>query len=225
MAFTPCDTSHPPLPPSRSLLYKHRMPGKPRKPSLRLLQSAIADLESSQAPVRLAASRSLRLFALAAPELLYPYFDRFDGLLRNQNSVLRWNAILTVAQLAPADHEGRLDLILDAYLSPIPGPRLIDAANTIRGAALIAAARPHLAVRIVEGILQVERAVYATPECRDVAIGHAIEALRRLAEHSGVRDFVSRQLRNPRPATRAKAEKFLRMRVSAARGAGGRYSR
>ena len=97
---------------------------------------------------------------------------------------------------------------------------MIDAANAIRGAAAIALAKPHLAPRIAARILAVERASYATAECRNVAIGHAIRALDQILDAAGgqreVLRFVSRQTENPRPATRAKAQRFRRKRSSGA---------
>jgi hypothetical protein len=66
----------------------------------------------------------------------------------------------------------------------------------------------------------VENAVYATPECRNVAVGHAVEALAVLAPKTTdartIRLFVARQLGNPRPATSAKARRFLNGRTAAA---------
>ena len=63
-------------------------------------------------------------------------------------------------------------------------------------------------------ILKVEQASYRTPECRNVAIGHAIQSFDRLfgqvKQKRPVLAFVTRQLDNPRPATRKKAEKFLK---------------
>jgi hypothetical protein len=103
--------------------------------------------------------------------------------------------------------------MMDAYLVPISGPNMIDAANVIRGAAAIALAKPYLADTIARRIFRVERAAYRTPECRNVAIGHAIRALEQFFaatddKHS-IQLFVSRQTGNPRPATRSKAERFL----------------
>jgi len=92
---------------------------------------------------------------------------------------------------------------------------MISAANVIGGAARIALARPGLADRVAAEVLKVERASYATAECRNVAIGHAVSAfgeffhvLRR--QRAPVLEFVRRQLTNSRPATRKKAERFLR---------------
>ena len=49
--------------------------------------------------------------------------------------------------------------------------------------------------------MRVTEAIYATPECRNVAIGHAIEALHGMSgQENGHR---------VRPATRRKAERFV----------------
>jgi hypothetical protein len=89
---------------------------------------------------------------------------------------------------------------------------MIGAANAIQGAADIALAKPHLADRIAREIVKVRHARYATPECRNIAAGHAIQALDRFFEHirqkKPVLAFVEYELNNPRPATRKKAEKF-----------------
>lgn len=87
-----------------------------------------------------------------------------------------------------------------------------DAATAIRGAAVIASAKPYLADRIARQILKVESVSYATPECRNVAIGHAIQALDQffpaIKDKRLVQSFMARQMNNRRPATRSKASKF-----------------
>ena len=134
-------------------------------------------------------------------------------MLEDKNSILRWNARLALGNLAPADHENKLDAILEAYLAPISGGKLVDAASAMRGAAAIACAKPYLADEIRKSVLAVEQARYATRECRNVAIGHAIRALHELfpslQNRQGVLSFVRRQRTNPRRATRNKARRFL----------------
>jgi hypothetical protein len=133
---------------------------------------------------------------------------RLEGEIR----LLRWDSSRILGNLARADSEGRIEKLLDRYLAPIAGRELIAAANAIQGAADIALAKPHLADRIAAEILKVRRARYATPECRNVAAGHAIQALDRFFGHiqnkKPVLAFVESELVNPRPATRKKAEKF-----------------
>ncbi len=150
------------------------------------------------------------------PELLSPRFDFFAGLLDSDARILRWNASRIVGNLARADHAGQIEPLLDHFLAPIRGREMIAAANTIQGAAAIALAKPHLSGRIANEILKVRRARYATPECRHIAIGHAIQALDRFFEHipykRPVLAFVKSQQESPRPATRRKAQKFWKKR-------------
>ncbi len=148
-------------------------------PEPELVEALIVQVASNQARVKFAASKALRELAAEAPDSVYPYFNFFAALLGHNNRILKWNAMLTLANLATVDREAKLDEILDAYLAPIAGPDMISAANAILGAAMIATAKPHLADRIAERIFHVERASYATRECINVAIGHAVHALER----------------------------------------------
>jgi hypothetical protein len=85
---------------------------------------------------------------------------------------------------------------------------MVDAANTIRGATAIALAKPYLADRIARAIRTVERAHCHKPECRKVALGHAILALQQifaiLNDQRAAELFVRRQQRNPRNTTRVR---------------------
>ncbi len=186
-----------------------------------LVKRLLAAVSSPAPKVRFGAAKVLRMVSESDPDVLYPGFDFFARLLRNGNSVLRWNAILILGNLARADKDDRLDGILDEYLRLLIGPQLIDAGNTIKGATAIALAKPRLADAIAGRIMEVERAAYATRECRNVAIGHALGALDAisslLANQRAVEFFAARQLLNSRPATRRKAEKFLRKRRPAKR--------
>ena len=181
-----------------------------------LIGDVLAGISARRAGVRFGASKALRIISESAPEVLYPHFDFFAALLDYDNQILQWNALLTLANLARVDSAGKIEALLDRYLRLISGPSMITAANAMRGAAIIGAAKPHLAKRIVSGIMRVERVDYATPECRNVALGHALQALEVLADllpdRRGVRAFATRQLANPRPATRTKAHKFLKGR-------------
>lgn len=178
-----------------------------------LLLGAIDALGSVDPCTRLAAAKLLRILSERSPETLYPHFDALVRMLHDENSIMRWNAMLALGNLAYADRENKLESILDDYLAPITGPNLVDAANTLQGAAAIASAKPHLSDRIAKGILGVERARYPKAECRNVTIGHAILALDQffpsIRDSHAVVLFVRRQLKNSRHATASKARRFL----------------
>jgi len=178
-----------------------------------LIGHLIAGLSAKEAAVKYGCDKALRLISARQPELLYPHFDFFSAMLDCDNSFLKWGAISTIANLARADTKNKFDLIFDKYFSPIPGPVMITAANTIGGAARIALAKPWLADRIAVEILKVDKAKYRTAECRNVAIGHAIDAfdlfMDRVQDRKHIIRFVKRQRVNSRAPVRRRAAKFL----------------
>ena len=170
-------------------------------------------LSSPTARVRYGAAKALRGVAAQAPEALYPRFDFFARMLDGDNRIFRWNASRILGSLAAADREDKIGKLFDHFFAPILGHELITAANVIQAAADIAEAKPELADRIAGEVMKVKRANYATPECRNVAIGHALTSLRRMYPHLGnkkpVLAFVRAQVDNPRPAARKRAAEFL----------------
>jgi hypothetical protein len=178
------------------------------------LDALCEGLSAASARLKYGSSKALMLLSEQAPELLYPRFDFFAGLLASDFSILRWNATRILGNLATVDHQNKLEHLFDRYFAPILGDELVAAANAIGSASVIALAKPYLADRIARKILQVSRASYRTPECCNVAIGHAIQSLDRffslIQKRKPVLEFVQAQLENPRPATRKKAQTFLK---------------
>jgi hypothetical protein len=180
----------------------------------RLLSGIIEGLNAEAARVKFGCAKALRILSEQRPDLLYPQFDFFVRLLGHKNKIFQWDGAFVLSQLARLDAEDKFAAVFDKYFAPIPGPVMITAANAIRGGARIARARPEMADRIATEVLKVAKARYQTAECRNVAIGHVVLALGEFLDL--IRDpapatrFVRRQLHNSRPATRKKAERFLK---------------
>ena len=185
-----------------------------------LLQEAFDGLGADTARVKYGCLKLLRIISEIKPDILYPEIGRLIRLLDSENNILKWGAIITVGNLAVVDSEKKIDRILDRYLQPISGHVMITAANVIGGAGKIARAKPQLADRIAQAVLQVETANYQTEECRNVAIGHAIASFDLFFEHlkkpQPVIEFVKRQLNNRRNAVKKKAARFLKKHVPVA---------
>jgi hypothetical protein len=182
------------------------------------IPAVLEGLGAKTANIKYGAEKVLRLVSEKRPELVYPHFQRFVEIVEGENTFLKWGAIMTIANLAAVDSEGRIDAIFDRYFAPITGPVMVTAANIIKAAAGIARAKPSLTERIVSEILKVEKARYLlhgklSPECSNVACGHAVDALTAIYDQIGdkkrVRDFVRRQAESSRPAVRKKAKAFL----------------
>jgi hypothetical protein len=179
-----------------------------------LVAHIIEATASDRATVRFAAVKLLLLLSERAPVVVYPQVDALIELLGVDNKIFKWCAIQALGHLASVDSRRAIDRVIADYLKPILGPDLVTAANTIGGATRIARAKPRLRSRITKAILDVERGRYRTSECRNVAIGRAIDALDELYEGSrqkqAIESLVKRQLRNRRAPTRKKAAKFAR---------------
>jgi hypothetical protein len=179
----------------------------------------IEALKVEKRAVKFSYEKVLRLASERRPELIYPYFDVFVDLLDSDNSFLKWGAILTIGNIAAVDDRKKFEIIFKKYYSPISGPTMVTAANIIGSSSKIALARPELTRRITSEILKVEKAEFEmhgepSPECRNVAIGHAIDSFDEFFEQidnkKDVIAFVKRQLKNPRKQVAKKAERFVK---------------
>jgi len=183
-----------------------------------LLLEVFVGLGAEPARIKYGCLKLLRILSETRPDLLYPEIDRLVQLLKSENQILKWGAIIMLGNLAAVDSERKIDALLDEYLQPISGQVMITAANVIHGAGKIAQAKPHLADRIARALLRVEAANYQTAECRNVALGHVVESLElffgQVQQSAPVVGFVRRQLDNPRNAVKKKAARFLKRCVA-----------
>ena len=183
------------------------------------IERLIEGVTAPKGSIRFAYEKVLRFISEERPDLIYPYFDVFKKLSVCDNSFLKWGAILTIANLAAADTEEKFDTMFDEYYAPIKGPVMVTASSIIGGSVKIVKAKPYLAHKITKEILKVEKAKYLyhgelSPECRNVAIGQAIDTFDELFDDLEDKDtiirFVKKQLKNTRQKVVKKAEKYLK---------------
>ncbi len=178
----------------------------------------IEALQTEKSSKKFAYEKALRRVSEKQPDLIYPYFDFFVDLLDSDNNFMKWGAIITIGNLAAVDTRKKFEAIFKKYYAPISGPALVTAANIIGSSAAIARAKPALVDSIAREILRVEKAKFlrkgsSSPECRNVAIGQAIDSLYGffdgVSDKRAVIKFVKRQLKNNRNPVVKKAKKFI----------------
>jgi hypothetical protein len=178
------------------------------------LPELISGLQASEAKIKYGSNKVLIIISEKNPAVLYPKLDFFISQLDNENNFLKWGAIEIIANLCRVDSAHHFENIFAKYISPIQGHHMITAANTIKAANKIAGIKHNLAEKIAQEIISVENADYETTECNNIVIGQAIATLNnlfpQLKSKKPVFEFVQRQLKNKRPATRKKAETFIR---------------
>ena len=185
----------------------------------RQIPDLVEALQAEKSSKKYAYEKALRLLSEKNPEWIYPYFDVFVSMLDNDNSFLKWGAIMTVANLTAVDTEGKFEQIFNKYFRPIRDSVMVTAANIIGSSVKVVQFKPELADRIANEILKVEKANYLnkgtpSPECRNIAIGQAIDAFDRIYEmvepKARIVSFIKRQKTNTRKAVAKKAEDFIR---------------
>jgi len=182
-----------------------------------LLEQVVVGLSSDTATVRFNSSKVLVAAARETPECLEPQIGAILKMLDSGNRFLKSAAIRILGLLAPVDSRGRITRSLDKILEPIPGPDLVVAVNAIEGAGLIAEAKPRITDRVVGRLLAVARGQFKTTECRNIAMGRAVDALAPLypvsARKTAIEKFVRGISHNRRKSTRDRVERFLRQTI------------
>ena len=175
-----------------------------------------ATVEALAAPsgaARFRAGKALAVTAAKDPARVAPHLDAIAALLDSDSKIIRWNALQLLGLLAGAVPPRRIDALLPRILALADGPCMVTAANALKAAGQIAAARADLRAAVVAAILRVEQGTYESPECRNVALGHALEALAALGpaarQRPEVDAFVRRQCDNPRPSVSRRARRLL----------------
>jgi hypothetical protein len=182
-----------------------------------LVRVVFAGLESPRAAVKYKCLKVFNLLSRQSPEKLYPHFEQFAALLDDSNNIFKWNAQDILAHLAGADAEAKFLPLLRKYYGMMREGNLITAAHAVENSALIVRALPAEEKRITRWLAEVGNLALPTPECHNILAGKVINTFDLYFAQSGSRDtmlaFARLHLDNTRPATRKKAETFLKKRA------------
>lgn len=116
-----------------------------------------------------------------ASDAWYPCFDRFAELLRHKNSLVRNRAIAILAANARWDREGRVDALLDEFLSHVTDVKPITARQCVASLPEIAEAKPKLVLRIRAALEQADLSSYPD-SMQPLILKDIVAALRRIEE-------------------------------------------
>jgi len=182
-----------------------------------LLPEIINGVSSPKASVRYGCGNVLKILSEEDPEKLYPYMDFFIELLDSNYRILTWIAMAVIANLTEVDTDNKFDIIFDKYYNFLNSDYMVTVANVVGNSGKIAKAKPHLAGKITNVLLNVEKiktTPHLTNECRNVIIEQAISSFDdyydQIQNKDEVLSFVKRQLNNSRKTAKIKAEKFIK---------------
>lgn len=147
------------------------------------------------------------------PGVLYSKWDRFVDLLDSENAFMKSIGIRILSNLARVDTKNKFDKIFDKFYGLLNDESMVTAANLVDHSGMIAKAKPKLQNRITSRLLGIDSTDHG-PECKNILKGKSIlsfgEYFEEARNKKKIIEFVKKELKNTRPATKKKAEKFLK---------------
>jgi hypothetical protein len=179
----------------------------------KLLDDLKENASSHNAVIKYKSLKVLMYLGEQQPNILYPEWDFFVKLLDNENTFLRTIGSTVIANLTRVDTENKFENIFDKYYSLLEDESMINAANIAGYSGIIAKAKPHLQNKITDKLLDIDNTRHSS-ECKNIIKGKAIlsfyEYIGEVEDKTKIIQFVKNELKNPRSATKKKAEKFLK---------------
>ena len=179
----------------------------------KLLSQLYKGVYSDKPEIKFKSAKALRKLSEDKPELIYPNWDFFVGLLDSENTFIKTIAIGIIANLTVIDSKNKFDKIFTKYYKLIDDKSMIPTATLVGNSGLIAKAKPNFQSKITNKLIKIDRTRHSS-ECKNIIKGKAILAFNEYFEESNdkkmILNFVSCELKNTRSATRKKAERFLK---------------
>jgi len=143
------------------------------------------------------------------PEVLYPKWDFFVGMLDSPNSYWRLSAVRLIANLTKVDTKNKFERIFDKYYSLL-NDSVIVAIYLVGDSGKIARAKPKLQTKITNKLMSIDK---TQQKHKDLVKGAAIEAFSDYFEEAEdkkrIIDFVKAVLKGESPKARKIAKEFL----------------
>ncbi len=179
----------------------------------KLLPQLYDDVNGSNKRVKNAAAKTLQILSKQNPKLLYPRFAFFVQLIHGDDTILKWIALDVVGNFAAVDVKNQINKKnLQTLYDLLSDESMVTAGHAVAALGAIAVHKSRYRQEITDHLLRIEK-IKRNPECRNILIGHTILALTeyfgQLPAKKPVLAMAQRALKNSRPATRNKAEKFL----------------
>lgn len=157
--------------------------------------------------------RALLLVADDHPQMLYPHWETFVGLLASQNTYFKLRGANLIAAVIDVDMEDRFDQVFDQYYDLLDDRSVVTACYIAGNSAQIARAKPRLQHRITDRLLSIDETRHPA-ERKDLIKGQAVEAFAEFFQESEdktrILEFVTAQLQSRSPKARKLARAFLK---------------
>lgn len=179
----------------------------------KLLSEVVNGVSSDKAEIKFKCGKALRTISEEKPELLYPKWNSIIIHLDKDNTFIKAIAIAIIANLTSVDSKNKFDEIFNKYYNLLNDKSMITATNIVGYSGKIAKAKPKLQTKVTNKLIRIDK-THHSQECKNIIKGKAILSFGEYFEESKdkkkIISFVKGELKNRRPATRKKAERFLK---------------
>jgi hypothetical protein len=147
-----------------------------------------------------------------APEVLYPYWERFTCLLDSQNAFQRAIALQLLARLCVIDRGNKFERLFERYFDLLDDQKIMVSRYLVQNVWLIVVSKPDLKDDVLERLLSIDLTHH--PESRKALLkADVIEVLQQvypeLSEQVRILEFVESALNSSSPKARQAAKRFL----------------
>ena len=192
---------------------------RPQRPTRKALKKAkdlsqlFDDLLSNKEKTRYRSFKILLNLSEKQPEVLYPTWNFFVGLLTSDSPSRQYIAIHILARLTRVDSNKRFEKIFDEYYGLLHDPSVIPAAHVAGHSGMIAAVKPHLQTRITNALLSIDETHHA-PHRKELIKAYAMRSFSEYMEQAKrkkpIIEFARRQTKSESPGARKAARQFLK---------------
>jgi hypothetical protein len=130
----------------------------------KVLAELLDGLLSKKCAVRYKNFKAVYLISEDHPEVLYPKWSFFEDMLKSKNNTFTFYAIHILANLAKVDGAGKFETIFDQFYDIVNGDALVPACHVAYVSHKIVKAKPELADKITERLLNLDKATYKHKE-------------------------------------------------------------
>jgi hypothetical protein len=180
-----------------------------------LLAALLDGLKSKAETYRYNCYKVLYSISQTHPEVLYPHWDHFAESLSSHNSYHKMAAVHLIANLTCVDTQNQFERIFEKYYDLLDDRSMVVAYYAAAASGRIAKAKPHLAKKITDKLLSIDK-THHEPGRKELIKTGVIEAFGEYFEESDDKDriikFVEQQLNSESPKTRKTAKEFLKKR-------------
>lgn len=179
----------------------------------KLLTQVIEGTTSDKPPIKYKCGKALMILSKENPKVIYPKWDGFVKLLKSDNTFMKSIGITIIANLTRVDTKNKFDKIFERFYGLLDDESMITASNIAGLSGVIAQAKPKLQTKITNRLMNIDKTCHSL-ECRNIIKGKVIlsfdEFFAETRNKKKIMGFIKGELKSSRPATKKKAEKFIK---------------